>query len=63
MKLLKVEPHNYHIIYVNDDDKYDMYKRLDENTWEIFRRNQWKSLEDCIELEKMFNEQNLNEKK
>lgn len=59
MKLLKVENHNYQIIYVNDSEKYYVYRRLNENTWEIFRRNQWKSLEDCIELEKMFNEQKL----
>ena len=57
MKLLKVEPHNYHIIYVNDDDKYDMYKRLDENTWEIFKNDKWKPVHDYFELEKVFNEQ------
>ena len=59
MKLLKVESYNYHIIYVNDNEKYDMYKRLNENEWQIFRRNEWKSLDDYIELEKMFNEQKL----
>ena len=59
MKLLKVENHNYHIIYVNDSEKYYVYRRLNEKTWEIFRRNEWKPLDDYIELEKMFNEQKL----
>ena len=59
MKILKVESYNYHIIYINDNEKYDMYRRLNENTWEIFRRNEWKPLDGCVELEKMFNEQKL----
>lgn len=63
MKILKVESYNYHIIYINDNEKYDTYRRLNENTWEIFRRNEWKPLDYYIELEKMFNEQKLNEKK
>jgi hypothetical protein len=60
MKLLKVEDHNdYLIIYVNDNEKYDVYRRLSEINWEIFRRNEWKPLQDYFELEKMFNEQNI----
>lgn len=59
MKLLKIEDHKYHIIYVNDNEKYDIYRRLDEVTWQIFRRDQWKPFDDYLKLETMFNEQEL----
>jgi len=42
MKILKVEYHSYSIIYVNDNEKNNVYKRIDEGKWEIFHRNQWK---------------------
>ena len=60
MKLLKIEDHKYHTIYVNDNEKYNIYRRFDEVTWQIFRRNEWKPLRDYLNLETMFNEQMLN---
>jgi hypothetical protein len=60
MELLKIENYNYHILYVNDNEKYDIYRRFDEVTWQIFRRNEWKPLQDYLNLETMFNEQMLN---
>ena len=56
MKLLKVEDHNYSIIYINDKENYNVYRRFDSIKWEIFRRNEWKPVTDFIELEKTFNE-------
>jgi hypothetical protein len=59
MKLLKVEEHNYSIIYINDKENYNVYRRINAITWEIFRRNEWKPVTDCIELEKTFNERDI----
>lgn len=58
MKILKVEDHNYQIIYINDNEKYQVYRRFDETRWQIFRRNDWKPVDECFELEKAFNEIN-----
>ena len=55
MKILKIEEYNYSIIYINDNGKYKLYRRFNENKWEIFHREQWKSVDDNIELEKLFN--------
>jgi len=55
MKILKVEDHSYSIIYVNDNEKYNVYKRIDDGKWEIFHRNQWKSVTNNItSLDQMF---------
>jgi hypothetical protein len=56
MKILKIEVHDYSIITINDGEKYYIYRRFNENKWEIFRREQWKLVEDNIELEKVFKE-------
>lgn len=57
MKILKVEDHSYSIIYVNDNEKYNVYKRIDEGKWEIFHRNQWKPVTvpvNITSLDQMF---------
>jgi hypothetical protein len=56
MKLLKVEDHNYSIIYVNDNENYNVYRRFNENKWEIFYRNRWNEFTKHEELEKLFKE-------
>ena len=59
MKIFKVEEYNYSIIYINDNENYNVYRRMNAITWEIFRRNEWDPVSDCSELEKVFNEQNI----
>lgn len=59
MKLLKVEEHNYHIIYINDNENYNAYRRINETKWEIFRRNGWREVTDFIELEKTFKNRDI----
>jgi len=59
MKILKVEDHNYSIIYINDNENYNVYRRNNAITWQIFRRNEWKEVTDCIELEKAFNSMDI----
>jgi hypothetical protein len=55
MKILKVEDHSYSIIYVNDNEKYNVYKRIDEGKWEIFHRNQWKPVTvNTVQLDQLF---------
>jgi len=55
LKLLKVEEHNYHIIYINDGEKYNTYRRINETKWERYHRGEWRPTTDCLELEKEFN--------
>jgi hypothetical protein len=57
MKILKVVDHNYQIVYIIDNEKYQIYKRINEITWEIFKNDKWKPVHDYFELEKVFNEQ------
>ena len=56
MKLLKVEEHNYHIIYINENENYNAYRRINESTWEKYHRNEWRLITDYLELEKKFTE-------
>ena len=57
MKILKVEDHSYSIMYVNDNEKYNVYKRVAENKWEVFHRNQWKPvINNIMSLDQMFRE-------
>lgn len=59
MKILKVENHNYQIIYINDNEKYQVYRRINENTWETLKKDTWKQVSDYLELEKAFNEREI----
>lgn len=54
MKIIKTEEHNYSIIYINDNEKYNVYRRTNETKWEIFHRNNWKEISDCSDLEALF---------
>lgn len=54
MKVLKVEEHDYHIIYINDNENYNAYRRINENTWEKYHRNEWRPTTDYLKLEKEF---------
>ena len=57
MKILKVEDHSYSIIYVNDNEKYNVYKRIDDGKWEIFHRNQWRTVKNNItSLDQLFSQ-------
>lgn len=63
MEILKIEEHNYKIIYINDNNNYNVYRRLGINEWDKFsvNRNNWYSVDDKNEIEKL--ELALNEKK
>ena len=55
MEILRIIEHNYSIVYVNNNEKYNIYKRFSEDKWEILDREQWKNFEDTIGLEELYN--------
>lgn len=62
MELLKIEDHSYSIVYVNDNNKYQVYRRFNENKWQLFHRNRWNDVADSSDLEKFLkNNKNYEE--
>jgi len=64
MKILKIEDHNYKIIYINNNEVYNVYRRLSSTRWEKFsvNRNKWYAVEDNTdvqELEKVYENSSL----
>jgi hypothetical protein len=64
IKILKVEDHNYKIIYVNHNEKYKTYKRFSSTEWEEYSisKKTWMSIdnEDKIkELERTLQDENI----
>ena len=63
MEILKIEEHNYKIIYINDNNNYNVYRRLDINEWEKFSvyKNIWYAIlykNEIDELELTLKEKN-----
>ena len=54
MKLLKIEDHDYQIIYINDNESYNVYRRFSNGNWSIFRRNAWRVVENSDNLEEFY---------
>jgi len=43
--------------YVNDNETYNVYKRIEEGKWEIFHRNQWRTVTNNItSLDQLFSQ-------
>ena len=55
MEILRITDHTYSIVYVNDNMKYNAYRRLSEDKWEILSREEWKNVVDTTELEELYN--------
>jgi hypothetical protein len=55
MEILKIEEHNYKIIYINDNNNYNVYRRLDINEWEKFSvyKNSWYAILDKNEIDEL----------
>ena len=55
MKILKIEDHIYKIIYINNNEDYNVYRRLTSTEWEKFsvRRNKWYTVEDKTDVQKL----------
>lgn len=56
MKLLKLEKHDYSILYVNNNETYELYRRFNQNKWQIFRNNEWQNIKSFDDLEKLYKE-------
>lgn len=59
MKLLKIEEWNYHRVYINNNENYQVYRRLRETCWEKYHRNGWRPVADSLELEKLFTQRDI----
>jgi hypothetical protein len=59
MKILKIEDYNYSIVYIEYDQKTDVYKRFTNGDWLRLKRNSWVSVENADELEKLFKEYDI----
>jgi hypothetical protein len=58
MSIIRTEEFKYHIIYINKNERYRAYKRINSSDWLIYEDGRWQSLSsrECLELEKEFNE-------
>ena len=59
MKLLKIEEWNYHIVYINDGENYQVYRRMDQTRWEKYHKDRWRPVADPLELEKLFTQRDI----
>ena len=41
MKILKIQNYNYSILYIEDGDNYNVYKRFDNSEWQILKNKNW----------------------
>ena len=54
MKILKIEDYNYSIVYVEHTNESSVYKRLYNGSWLYLNGNRWTTVNNAIELEKLF---------
>lgn len=55
MEILRITDHTYSIVYVNDNTKYNVYRRHSEDKWDVLSREEWKNVVDTTELEELYN--------
>ena len=56
MKLLKLEKHDYSILYVNNNETYELYRRFNQDKWQILRNNELQNIKSFDDLEKLYKE-------
>ena len=54
MKILRIEDYNYSIVYVENENEYTVYKRFVDGKWMYLKRDNWLSVKNVDELEKIF---------
>lgn len=56
MSIIRIEEFKYHIIYINKNERYRAYKRLDSQNWHIYEEGRWQAISsrECLELENEF---------
>lgn len=60
MKILKIENYNYSILYIEDGNNYNVYKRFDNSEWQILKDKNWIDLSNSKKLEEFFKKNNNN---
>jgi hypothetical protein len=60
MKILKIQNYNYSILYIEDGDNYNVYKRFDNSEWQILKDKNWIDLSNSKKLEEFFKKNNNN---
>lgn len=55
MKILKIENHDYKIIYINDNEVYNAYRRFNKTKWQKYstNKNTWYDIDNLLETEKL----------
>ena len=48
ISIIKVEEYKYHIIYATIDSKYGVYKRLDQDNWQVYQSGKWSVVKSSI---------------
>ena len=56
MKILRIEDYNYSIVYVENENEYTVYKRFVDGKWMYLKRDNWLTVKNVDELEKIFQE-------
>ena len=56
MKILKIEDYNYSIVYVENKDESSVYKRFSDGKWVRLNGNNWSTVKNVDQLEKVFKE-------
>lgn len=54
MKILRIEDYNYSIVYVENENEYSVYKRFVDGKWMYLKRDNWLTVKNVDELEKIF---------
>jgi hypothetical protein len=54
MKILRIEDYNYSIVYVENENEYTVYKRFVDGKWMYLKRDNWLTVKNVDELEKIF---------
>jgi hypothetical protein len=56
MKILRIEDYNYSLVYVENENEYSVYKRFVDGKWMYLKRDNWLTVKNVDELEKIFQE-------
>jgi hypothetical protein len=56
MKILRIEDYNYSIVYVENENEYSVYKRFVDGKWMYLKRDNWLTVKNVDELEKISQE-------
>ena len=59
MEVIKIEDYYYSIVYVKHNGKFSIYRRFVDGKWEFLKGDNWSTIKNVDELEKLFNQKNI----